>query len=213
MLSSITEWLTQQRGVLKVEKTSHHRVKLHDKDVRESYEEMDVVDDDGQERLQRMYRIKDTVTFVMDITAKTPSGWAPAPANLDLQISLVMLDPYITTNLTAGQPQSKTEVLESVSKTSSRVTRYSTTFQLPDRHGVYTFVVDWKRHGWSYIHTRDTSPVRPYNHDEYPRGLHSAWPYVAGATSTMLAFVIFTYFWISTQDDETSQEKQQRKNN
>lgn len=221
VLSSLTSWLTQRQGVLRVESTAHSRVKEHDKDVRESYEELDVVDENGERRLQRMYRIKDTVIFSIDLVQRTPSGWGPAPTDLDLQVSLVMLDPYITTNLTAAQPTTQAEgdghgnVLRASpqddANSSPRFTRYSSTFQLPDRHGVYTFIVDWKRHGWSYIHTRDTAPVRPFNHDEHPRGLHSAWPYVVGATSTMAAFLVFVVLWISTQENDLSEEEKQRK--
>lgn len=224
ILSAITSWLTQQQGVLRVEQTSHSRVKEHEKDVRESYEELDIIDEHGERRLQRMYRIKDTVTFNIDLVQRTPKGWLPAPTNLDLQLSLVMLDPYITTNLTAQQPstinvnnaasiQAKTVASSIIDGKdgSARATRYSSTIKLPDRHGVYTFIVDWKRHGWSYIHTRDTSPVRPFNHDEHPRGLHSAWPYVVGATSTAVAFLLFCVLWICTQEDERSAEEKQRK--
>lgn len=224
VLSALTSWLTQQQGVLRVEQTSHSRVKEHENDVRESYEELDVIDEHGERRLQRMYRIKDTVTFSIDLVQRTPKGWLPAPTDLDLQLSLVMLDPYITTNLTAQQPSTinvnnaATIQTDTVASSiidgkdgSARATRYSSTIQLPDRHGVYTFIVDWKRHGWSYIHTRDTSPVRPFNHDEHPRGLHSAWPYVVGATSTAVAFLLFCVLWICTQEDERSAEEKQRK--
>lgn len=201
VLQALTSWLTQQQGVLRVESTSHSRNKMHAQDVRESYEELDVIDEDGEHRIQRMYRIRDTVTYSIELSQRTPAGWVPAPKDLDLQVSLVMLDPYVTTNLTASQPQSTIETLTK-STSSPRSQRYSTTFQLPDRHGVYTFIVDWKRHGWSYIHTRDTSPVRPYNHDEHPRGLHSAWPYVVGATSTMVAFLAFACLWACSQEQE-----------
>lgn len=92
-----------------------------------------------------------------------------------------MLDPYITVPLEAVAPS-----------------RYAATFDVPDRHGVFTFVVDWKRHGWTYIHTRDTAPVRPFNHDEYPRFLSSAWPYMAGSVSTVAAFLVFSTLWLAT---------------
>lgn len=217
ILTSITSWVTQHRGVLHVEGTSHNRVKLNDKDVRESYEEFDLTDDAGNHHIQRMYRIKDTVTYNIDLAQRTPKGWLPAPSDLDIQVSLVMLDPYITTNLSAAQPQSQSEAakaaaaLQPQASKSPRSTRYSTTFQLPDRHGVYTFVVDWKRHGWSYIHTRDTSPVRPFNHDEHPRGLHSAWPYVAGAFGTVLAFLAFCGAWVCSQEPEDADENKGKK--
>lgn len=206
VLTTLISWLTQQHGVLRVESTSHERVKQHENDLREQYEERQMTDGENGEikHVQRMYRIMDTVTYHIDISQHTPSGWTPAPTDLDLQVSLVMLDPYITTNLTStGAPQSviASSLNTTLSTTTPIFTRYSSTFRLPDKHGVYTFVVDWKRHGWSYIHTRDTAPVRPFNHDEHPRGLHSAWPYVTGAFTTIVAFLLFVVIWVCSSDE------------
>ena len=207
VLSTLVSWLTQSHGVLRVEATSHERVKAHEGDTREPYEEWQVDEGGEQRHMQSMYRIMDTVTFHIDIAQRTPTGWTPAPADLDLQVSLVMLDPYITTNLTATLPRSHVDTLSSVAATTATSTRYSSTFKLPDKHGVYTFLVDWKRHGWSYIHTRDTAPVRPFNHDEHPRGLHSAWPYVAGASSTVAAFLLFAFLWVCSNESDKGKAK------
>lgn len=202
VLTTLTSWLTQQHGVLRVDSTSHERVKQHEGDNREQYEEWQIDERGETKHIQRMYRIMDTVTYHIDISQHTPQGWTPAPTDLDLQVSLVMLDPFITTNLTAASPQTLLESLNSSTTTTPAFTRYSSTFKLPDKHGVYTFVVDWKRHGWSYIHTRDTAPVRPFNHDEHPRGLHSAWPYVTGASTTVVAFLIFVFIWVCSDEAE-----------
>lgn len=144
-------------------------------------------------------------TFNIDLLQHTQAAWAPAPIDLDLQVSLVMLDPFVTTKLTARkQPVDLMPSSSNISKveldTTPRLTRYSSTFRLPDKHGVYTFVVDWKRHGWSYISTRDTTPVRPLNSDEHPRFLHAAYPYVSGAASTAAAFLLFSLIWITSDD-------------
>lgn len=209
VLSTLISWLTRQHGVLRVESTSHERVKMYEGDDRETYEEYQIEEDGQQKHIQRMYRVTDTVTYHIDLSQHTPSGWTPAPTDLDLQVSLIMLDPYITTNLTAASPQSLLGNLNASAGITPIFTRYSTTFKLPDKHGVYTFVVDWKRHGWSYIHSRDTVPVRPFNHDEHPRGLHSAWPYVTGASTTIIAFLLFTVIWVCS--DETEESKRQKK--
>jgi oligosaccharyltransferase complex subunit beta len=204
VLTTMISWLTQQHGVLRVDSTSHERVKQHENDDRESYEEWQIEQNGETKHIQRMYRVQDIVTYHVDISQHTPSGWTPGPTDLDLQVSLVMLDPFITTNLTAASPQSLLKSLNTSSSSSTTMTpaftRYSSTFKLPDKHGVYTFVVDWKRHGWSYIHTRDTAPVRPFNHDEHPRGLHSAWPYVTGASTTVVAFLIFVVIWVCSDE-------------
>ncbi|CEH12884.1 vacuole protein [Ceraceosorus bombacis] len=96
---SIMSWLTQTTGVVKVAGTSHSRVRSGPEDLREDYEE--TIGEDGKE-VQRMYRVKDHVTFNIDLVEyRSGEGWSPASRDLDLQVSLVMLDPFITTTLRA----------------------------------------------------------------------------------------------------------------
>lgn len=175
-LSDALAWTMQETGVVRVGGTAHHRVHASD-DSRPIYEE----DDEGN----AMYRIKDTVEYSIDLQLFTPfKGWGPAPTTLGAQVSLIMLDPYVVAPLKATADADKT--------------RYSTQVQLPDRHGVFTFSVDWKRFGYSYVEAKDTAPVRPFNSDEYPRWLSAAYPYAAGAISTLTAFTAFAALWLFT---------------
>lgn len=114
-----------------------------------------------------------------------------------------MLDPHIRTALppVAGVPG-----------------KYSVTFRAPDRHGVFKFVVDWKRKGfviflviignssflcrWTYLFSSTTVPVVPPRHDGYPRFLSAAWPYYAGAISTSVAFFLFSAIWLAGEVKE-----------
>ena len=58
--------------------------------------------------------------------------WEPYSGIKDMQLEFTMLDPHIRTSLSpvAGEPG-----------------KYSVTFRIPDRHGVFKFVVDYKRKG------------------------------------------------------------------
>ena len=58
----------------------------------------------------------------------------------DVQLEFTMLDPHVRTALSpvAGEPG-----------------KYSVTFRVPDRHGVFKFVVDYKRKG--YVHSTHLS--------------------------------------------------------
>lgn len=60
------------------------------------------------------------------------SKWEPYSGISDLQLEFTMLDPHIRTFLKAvdGQPG-----------------KYETTLRVPDRHGVFKFVVDHRRKG------------------------------------------------------------------
>lgn len=184
VIDDLVAWTFQEYGVLAVERTAHERVAVDAHDVRPEYEE--------EPGAAHMYRIKDSVVFSIDVSA-FDGEWKPAPRDLDLQVSFVMLDPYVTASLRA------TETVGGARP----ATRYEAQLRLPDRHGVFSFKVNWKRHGLSYILTSDNVPVRPYNHDEYPRMLSSSWPYVSGAFSTIAAFVVFVAVWLYLSDGKS----------
>ncbi|KAL4402226.1 oligosaccharyl transferase glycoprotein complex, beta subunit [Malassezia pachydermatis] len=175
-VDDLTAWTFQESSVLRIASNSHQRVRLHEHDVRPDYEE--------QDNVVSMYRIKDIVKYALTLEAFDGARWGPAPNDLDLQLSAIMLDPYVT------------EPLHAVSSNANSTT-YTTTLRLPDRHGVFTLRVNWKRPGWTYIRKDDVIPVRPFNHDEYPRMVSSSWPYISGALSTMTAFVVFVALWFT----------------
>jgi oligosaccharyltransferase complex subunit beta len=105
-----------------------------------------------------------------------------------------MLDPHIRTSLPP------------VSSSSSPGT-YSVQFRAPDRHGVFKFVIDWKRKGWSHLFSSTTVSVVPPRHDEYPRFLSAAWPYYIGAISTSVAFFLFSAIWLAGEIKEKKKGK------
>jgi oligosaccharyltransferase complex subunit beta len=67
---------------------------------------------------------------------------------------------------------------------------FSVQFQVPDVYGVFKYVMEYKRKGYSYIDLELVVPVRPFKHDEYQRFLPAAYPYYASAASTMAAFFV-----------------------
>jgi len=130
------------------------------------------------------YTINDEIVYTAHISKYNPktSSWKPYSGLEDLQLEFTMLDPHIRTALTPvpGSPGT-----------------YSVTFRAPDRHGVFKFVVDYKRKGWSALHSSTTVPVVPPRHDGYPRFLSAAWPYYAGAISTSIGFVVFSAMYLA----------------
>jgi hypothetical protein len=52
--------------------------------------------------------------------------------------------------------------------------------------GVFKFVLDHRRHGWTILKSTTTVPIVPPRHDGDPRFLSAAWPYYVGAISTRL---------------------------
>jgi oligosaccharyltransferase complex subunit beta len=138
------------------------------------------------------------------------SSWQPYSGLKDLQLEFTMLDPHIRTILppVPGSPGT-----------------YSVTFRAPDRHGVFKFVIDYKRKGyvlvvlidlgiqlttfsrWSTLQCSTTVPVVPPRHDGYPRFLSAAWPYYAGAISTSVGFVVFSAMFLAGDVRETKKGK------
>jgi len=75
--------------------------------------------------------------------------------------------------------------------------KYEVQFRAPDRHGVFKFVIGWRRQGYTFLHAATIAPVVPPTHDQYPRFLSAAWPYYAGAISTSVGFFIFSALWLA----------------
>ncbi|KAH0584491.1 Dolichyl-diphosphooligosaccharide--protein glycosyltransferase 48 kDa subunit [Termitomyces sp. J132] len=124
--------------------------------------------------------------YISKYDSKT-STWVPYPEIRDLQLEFTMLDPHVRTALLP---------------VSSNPGKYSATFRVPDRHGVFKFVINYKRKGLTYLTSSMTVPVVPPRHDGYPRFLSAAWPYYTGAISTSIAFFLFSALWLAGDSRE-----------
>lgn len=71
----------------------------------------------------------------------------------------------------------------------------SARFRAPDRHGVFTLRVDYRRPGWTFLDEKLVVSVTPPRHDEYDRFITGAWPYYAGAFSVSAATLVFAVLW------------------
>lgn len=128
-----------------------------------------------------VYRIKDDVVYslVVEEYDADHGGWRPYVAQ-DMQLELVMLDPYLRTGLSCDPATG----------------RYSVQVKIPDAHGVYKFRVMYRRPGYSTLTVNTQVSIRPFRHDEYDRFIFSAYPYYTGAFSMMAGFFIFSFFFL-----------------
>ncbi|ORY22691.1 dolichyl-diphosphooligosaccharide--protein glycosyltransferase 48 kda subunit precursor [Naematelia encephala] len=177
-VSDFTKWVFQETGVIKVVSTTHHKI--------------------DESEPKEMYRIKDDITYSLVISQHATSengssAWSPVWLS-DVQLDFTMLDPHIRTALP----------LISSDKTTST---YSTSFQAPDRHGVFKFVVEYWRPGWSYIRTSSTASVVPFRHDEYPRFIRGAWPFYSSTISVSVAFLLFCGLWVMLGEGRSKGKK------
>ncbi|KAF9234494.1 Dolichyl-diphosphooligosaccharide--protein glycosyltransferase subunit WBP1 [Melanogaster broomeanus] len=131
-----------------------------------------------------MYTVNDQIVYTAYISAydRRTSSWEPYSGIADMQLEFTMLDPHVRTALppVPGEPG-----------------KYEVQFRAPDRHGVFKFVVNWRRKGYSFLHAATTVPVVPLRHDQYPRFLSAAWPYYVGAISTSAGFFVFAALWLA----------------
>ncbi|OCF73538.1 oligosaccharyltransferase complex subunit beta [Kwoniella mangroviensis CBS 8886] len=169
-ISDFSKWIFQETGVVKIVDSTHYRK--------------------GETEPRELYTKKDDITYSLTLakhytTSNGTSAWEPFEVD-DIQLEFTMLDPHIRTAL----KQDKSAVVE-------QGTNFKARFDAPDRHGVFKFVVEYWRPGWSYIRSSQTASVVPLRHDEYPRFIVGAWPYYIAACSTSLTFLAFCALWVS----------------
>lgn len=110
------------------------------------------------------------------------------PAEDALQLEFTMLSPFHRITL---QPTSKT----------ANSTVYSTSFTLPDQHGIFRFQVNYKRPFLTNVDERRDVTVRHFAHDEWPRSwvISGAWVYIAGLWTVVAGFVLFVGVWLYSE--------------
>lgn len=133
------------------------------------------------------YKIKDTVTYEIGVSEWNGEKWVPFLAD-DLQFELKMIDPYYRLPLVPLKEDEETQ--------------YYTTgeFPLPDHHGVFTFQVDYKRLGVSFVSASDVRAIRHLAHDEYPRSwnITNSRVYLTTIFALIFAWILFVFLFIST---------------
>ena len=125
-----------------------------------------------------LYRINDEVEVAVDIEECGDNGCAGYKAD-DVQIEFVMLDPYVRTTLV-----------------NTGNGTFTTTVKIPDVYGVFKWIIDYKRLGYSWINDVVTVSVRPYRHHEYERFIVQAYPYYFSTASMMAGFFALGFFFL-----------------
>ena len=143
----------------------------------------------GETKPREWYRIKDAFEASIELEEHQPNGkWVPfkLPKGDQIQFQSIMLDPYVRVNMVAGPG-------------AGQFTTPSDLI-LPDVYGVFTFKVEYKRRGLTYITEKAVIPVRPFRHNEYPRFLSQAFPYYANMFSMMGGFLFVSVVFLFMQD-------------
>lgn len=135
----------------------------------------------GSQKSQE-YKLKDYIHFAVDIYEKVNGQWVPYIAN-DIQFEFIMLNPYWRIQI----PHTKGAT-------------YETDFRAPDWNGVYKFLINYNRYGYTRLYVEDTAPVRVFRHDEFPRYLPYSYPHFVAVFSCLIAVIIFTMNFINVSE-------------
>jgi oligosaccharyltransferase complex subunit beta len=87
--------------------------------------------------------------------------------------------------------------LKAISHTSN-ATVFSTTFRLPDQHGIFAFKVNYKRPFLTSVEEKVQVTVRHFAHDEWPRSwvISAAWPWIGGLWVVVAGWLGFVALWL-----------------
>ncbi|EFA76557.1 dolichyl-diphosphooligosaccharide-protein glycotransferase [Heterostelium album PN500] len=140
-VENLVSWTFQERGILR---TSNLQISK------------------GNDTNPTLFTVKDDI-----VEEFTGGKWVPYVDQLELEI--IMLDPYIRTFIKGD----KNGV-------------YSADLKLPDVYGVYTFESTVRRPGYSKLESIIRHPIRPFRHDSYERFIPSAYPYYAASFSMLV---------------------------
>ncbi|KAJ1913491.1 oligosaccharyl transferase glycoprotein complex, beta subunit [Mycoemilia scoparia] len=175
-IGEILKWVFQEKSVLKFDGPAFHSKQS---DLEEGHQ-------------PDHYTEGDHIKYSINISQYVDDQWLPFDIEKDskldndkLQFEAIMLDPYLRVNLERSDKQ-----------TTTTATTYSADIRLPDKIGVFTFLSQYHRPGYSFIEDRQIVPIHPFRHDEHDRFLSAAYPYYASALSSALSFIALSAMFL-----------------
>lgn len=191
LTDSLVQWVFQETGVLALQFVEHYKV-----------------EEPGSEAT--LYRIKDDVYYTVGISEWQNGQWVPyVPKSEDnvVQLSFKMLDPYQRLNLTLLGPGASTE------NGPNDLSIFFVQFTIPDHHGMFTFELDYKREGLSFIEDKRVVAVRHLANDEFKRSwdISNSWLYVASASFVVLGWFVFVLNFLFLGTEEVKKVKKVEK--
>ncbi|CAJ2504014.1 Uu.00g114080.m01.CDS01 [Anthostomella pinea] len=182
---AISGWAFKETGVLRVNWVEHH---LNEEGA-------------GNASNPKIYRIKNDVTYSISLSEYSWDKYIPftVPESDDLQLEFSMLSAFhrLKLNPTISSADSTT---------------YSSSFKLPDQHGIFNFMVNYKRPFFTNVVEKNTVSVRHFAHDEWPRSfaISGAWPWLAGIGATVTGWLAFCTVWLYSAPAATRESKKTR---
>ncbi|KAI1194260.1 Dolichyl-diphosphooligosaccharide--protein glycosyltransferase subunit WBP1 [Nemania serpens] len=182
---AVSGWTFNEIGVLRVNWVEHH------------------LNEEGLSNASnpKIYRIKNDVTYSISLSEYSWDKYIPftVPENDELQLEFSMLSPFHRLKL-------------SPTISSEDSTTYSVSFKLPDQHGIFNFLVNYKRPFLNNVFEKHTVSVRHFAHDEWPRSfvISGAWPWIAGIGVTVTGWLAFCGLWLYSAPPTKGESKKKQ---
>ena len=122
------------------------------------------------------YTINDQIHVSLDLHENDGDDWQPHVTE-NLQAQFVMLDPYIRKRMQhTGNGH------------------YELNVRAPDKYGIFKWVIEYSAPGYSKVALEEVTPLRPLQHDQFPRFVLQAYPYYAALMSVSVGFFVVVLF-------------------
>lgn len=183
LTEEVLGWSIGKRNILKLQFVHHFKV------------------DEPQNINGTLYRIKDQVVYTIGVSELVDNQWKPFIVKDEddtLQLSFKMLDPYQRLNLQPLGPVASQE------NGNLDTYAYTVNFTIPDHHGIFTFELDYKRAGLSYLLDKKIVSVRHLANDEFKRSwnITNSWLYIASAILVVAGWMVFIVNFIYVSNDD-----------
>ncbi|ROW13624.1 hypothetical protein VPNG_04543 [Cytospora leucostoma] len=136
-----------------------------------------------------IYRVNNNVTYEISLSEWVWDKWLAfkVPEDDELQLEFSLLSPLH--RLPLGEVRRASTEAEGV---------YRVTFTVPDHHGVFNFLTNYKRPFLSNVEEKRTVTVRHLAHNEFPFSyeIPAAWPYLASIGVVAVGWLAFVAVWI-----------------
>jgi oligosaccharyltransferase complex subunit beta len=127
------------------------------------------------------YTVTDDIVYSIKVEIFKDGQWTPFDAK-DIQLEFVRIDPFVRQTMKREGD------------------KYVARFKVPDVYGVYKFVVDYNRIGYTHLYSSAQVSVRPLRHTQYERFIRSAYPYYFSAFSMMAGTFVFVFVFLYHKD-------------
>jgi len=131
----------------------------------------------GEKVPPREYTITEDVSYEISIEELKDGKWTPF-AGKDVQLEFFRIDPFVRTTLINKNGKLRAD------------------FKLPDVYGVFKFLVDYRRVGYTHLFDVQQVSVRPFLHTQYERFVHSAYPYYVSSFSMVVGVLLFSLVFL-----------------